>query len=532
MPKKTFLILDFGSQYTWLIARRFRELGFYSQVESYDFSLKKIKILKPCGIVLSGGPASVLSADSPYRDLKPLWKIAPLLGICYGFQMICQQWGGKVQKNQDFKSRLKRHYGSARLHWKSNLFQGMQKVWMSHGDFVSEVPKGFSVLAKTDNNTKAALKFKNILALQFHPEVSHTKKGGQILSYFANKICKVKKGEWSAELMLSLLSDQIKLKVSEFGLPLKDGFSSPAGKVKKSRSLILCALSGGVDSTVMALLLTKVLGQKFVHSVFVDTGLLRQNEFQEVCCAYKKLGLNLKALSEGERFLKALKGLVCPEKKRKTIGRLFIDIFKEYKDKHPEIKYLAQGTLYPDVIESLSFKGPSAVIKSHHNVGGLPKNLPFKLLEPLRFLFKDEVRTLGKKLNVPSEFLNRHPFPGPGLAVRICGKITKTRLQKLRKADAIFIEELLQSKLYKKIWQAFAVLLPVKSVGVQGDQRTYDEVISLRAVTSKDGMTADWFSFPPDFLHKVSDRITNEVKGINRVVYDISSKPPGTIEWL
>ncbi len=523
MPKKTFLILDFGSQYTWLIARRFRELGFYSQVEIYDFPLKKIKKLKPAGIILSGGPSSVLSADSPYRDLKPLWDIAPLLGICYGFQMICHQWGGKV------KAEGQRHYGSVRIH--SDLLPGMQKVWMSHGDFVSELPKGFSVLAKTDKNIPVALKFKNILALQFHPEVSHTEKGDKILSYFANKICKVKNGEWTGDLILSVLSDQIKLRALEFTGPLKD---VTAGKAKKSKKLgfVLCALSGGVDSTVMACLLTKVLGLAFVHSVFVDTGLLRQNEFQEVCRAYKKMGLNLNALSEGERFLKALKGVTCPEKKRKIIGRLFIDIFKEYKEKHPEIKYLAQGTLYPDVIESLSFKGPSAVIKSHHNVGGLPKNLPFKLLEPLRFLFKDEVRLLGKKLNVPQRFLNRHPFPGPGLAVRICGEITKERLKKLRHADAIFMEELLRSKLYKKIWQAFAVLLTVRSVGVQGDRRTYDEAIALRAVTSTDGMTADWFSFPSDFLHKVSDRITNEVKGINRVVYDISSKPPGTIEWL
>lgn len=504
-----FLILDFGSQYTWLIARCFRELGFYSQVESFDFSLENIKKLKPAGIVLSGGPASVLSPGSPTRDLKALLKMAPLMGVCYGLQLICHQWGGRIVPSE------RRTYGSSQIYWKEKLFSNIkhQQVWMSHGDFVSEVPENFSVLAETEAKVPAALQSENILAVQFHPEVAHTEKGKEILSYFTKTICGIKKGGWTEDSMLSLLESQIKDQVA-------------------SSDYLLCALSGGVDSTVMATLLTKVLSPSQIRCVFVDTGLLRLNEFREVLAAYKKLNLNVEGVMAEKLFLKALKGIEDPEKKRKTIGGMFIDIFKEYRNQNPEINYLAQGTLYPDVIESLSFKGPSATIKSHHNVGGLPKDMPFKLVEPLRFLFKDEVRILGERLRIPSELLRRHPFPGPGLAVRICGEVTKERLQKLRQADAIFMKELKQSALYEKIWQAFAVLLPVRSVGVQGDQRTYDEVIVLRAVTSTDGMTADWFAFPSDFLHKVSDRITNEVQGVNRVAYDITSKPPGTIEWL
>ena len=504
-----FLILDFGSQYTWLIARCFRELGFYCQVESFDFPLGDIQKIKPAGIILSGGPASVLSPDSPTRDLKKLLEIAPLMGVCYGLQLICHQWGGQVVPSG------RRTYGGSRIHWKEKLFADIddQQVWMSHGDFVSKVPKNFSVLAETETKVPAAILSEGILALQFHPEVSHTEKGKEILSYFAETICGIKQGGWTEDSMLSLLESQIKNQV-------------------KASDHLLCALSGGVDSTVMATLLTNVLGSSQIHCVFVDTGLLRLNEYQEVLAAYRKMNLNVEGIIAEEKFLTALKEVEDPEKKRKIIGGMFIDIFKEYKNRRSEIKYLAQGTLYPDVIESLSIKGPSAIIKSHHNVGGLPKNMPFDLIEPLRFLFKDEVRILGRKLGVPDELLHRHPFPGPGLAVRICGEVTKERLQKLRQADAVFMKELKQSALYEKIWQAFAVLLPVKSVGVQGDQRTYDEVIVLRAITSTDGMTADWFSFPSDFLHRVSDRITNEVQGVNRVVYDITSKPPGTIEWL
>ena len=507
--KKTFLILDFGSQYTWLIARTFRELGFYSQVEPFDFSLNKIKKINPAGIVLSGGPSSVLSQKAPLRPVKELLNIAPLLGVCYGLQLIGREFGGKITLSQ------KRTYGKSQIIWKKPIISGLKKqeVWMSHGDSLSKIPKGFSVLAETETKIPACLSAKNILAVQFHPEVSHTKKGKEIIKYFIKYICQVNKKTWTAGAMLKLIKDKLKQKL-------------------KSHDKVLCALSGGVDSTVTAVLLTKVLGPKKVKCVFVDTGLLRKDEFKQVLSIYKKIKLNVYGMKAQSKFLNQLNGDLSPEKKRKIVGRTFIDIFKDYKVKNPKLNYLAQGTLYPDVIESLSVKGPSAVIKSHHNVGGLPKNMPFKLVEPLRYLFKDEVRILGKQLNIPEGLLNRHPFPGPGLAVRICGEITKERLYKLKSADDIFIEELKQSGLYRKIWQAFCVLLPIKSVGVQGDQRTYDEVIALRAVVSTDGMTADWFSFPSSFLHKVSDRITNEVEGINRVVYDVTSKPPGTIEWL
>ena len=512
--KKGVLILDFGSQYTWLIARSFRELGFYSQVEAFDIPLEKIKNISPMGIVLSGGPSSVLSQGAPSRNLKALLEIAPLMGICYGLQLLCHQWGGEITP------RLKEGgaYGASVLKWntKEIINQKYQKVWMSHGDLLSKIPKGFLVLAQTEQKSPAVLKAHNILALQFHPEVAHTEDGKKILSYFATNMCGAKKKSWTSNTLLSLLEAQIKRDVRE----------SPI------ESPILCALSGGVDSTVMACLLTKVLGANRVCCVFVDTGLLRKNEYQEVLLAYKKMGLNVQGLLAEKQFLSALKGIEKPEQKRKIIGRLFIDIFKTYKDKNPNIKYLAQGTLYPDVIESAGIKGPAHTIKSHHNVGGLPQNMPFKLLEPLRLLFKDEVRVLGKKLKVPPALLARHPFPGPGLAVRICGPITKERIQKLKTADAIFMEELKKAGFYEKIWQAFAVLLPVKSVGVQGDKRTYEEAIVLRAITSTDGMTADWFDFPSSFLRKVSNRITNKVTGINRVVYDITSKPPGTIEWL
>ena len=507
--REGFLILDFGSQYTWLIARSFRELGFYSHVEIFDFSLAKIKQLNPAGIILSGGPASVFDKDSLTRDLKELYKIAPIMGICYGLQLICHQWGGKIASSD------RRTYGSGNIYWKKNIITNTQsqKVWMSHGDFVSKIPKNFSILAETERKIPAVLESENILALQFHPEVSHTEKGQEFLSYFAEKICGLKNKSWTAQSMLNLLESQIKSQV-------------------KSSDHLLCALSGGVDSTVMAVLLTKVLGPEHIHCVFVDTGLLRLNEFQQVLSALKKIGLNVEGVPAGSKFLSALKGVEDPEKKRKIIGGLFIDIFKEYGGEKNKIKYLAQGTLYPDVIESVSFKGPSVTIKSHHNVGGLPKDMPFKLIEPLRLLFKDEVRKLGEILKIPKDLLYRHPFPGPGLAVRICGKITAERIRKVAESDAIFIEELKKAGYYEKIWQAFTVLLPVQSVGVQGDNRTYDEVIVLRSITSTDGMTADWYDFPSDFLKKVSNLITNKVKGVNRVVYDITSKPPGTIEWL
>ena len=527
--KNSFLILDFGSQYTWLIARSFRELGFYSQVEAFDFPLEKIKALQPAGIVLSGGPESVLSAGAPTRDLKILWEIAPLMGICYGLQLLCHQWGGKITPRSESRIHSRKTkvgaYGASVIHWSAQeiIDQPSHKVWMSHGDLLSKVPKGFAVLAETEQKSPAVLQGPKMLALQFHPEVAHTEKGKNILSYFAEKMCRAQQGSWTPHQRLPLLESQIK---KELGMDSPNyGASSVKGKV-------LCALSGGVDSTVMACLLSKVLGPQGVHCVFVDTGLLRKNEYQEVLSTYQKMDLNVQGVLEEERFLSALKGIEDPEQKRKIIGHLFIDIFKEYKDKNPDIKYLAQGTLYPDVIESVSVQGPAHTIKSHHNVGGLPQKLPFQLLEPLRLLFKDEVRAVGKALHIPIALLDRHPFPGPGLAVRICGPLTKERLDTLRHADFIFIEELKKAKLYDQIWQAFAVLLPVQSVGVKGDQRTYESAIALRAITSTDGMTADWFDFPAHFLQKVSNRVTNEVVGINRVVYDITSKPPGTIEWL
>ena len=528
------------------------------------------------GIVLSGGPDSILDKNAPTRPLRELLEIAPLMGICYGLQLICHQWGGKLSATG------KRTYGKSVIHWKfgnfprelkvleddlQKLFQrkkggggrkfsiqkkgtkkATQQVWMSHGDFVSKVPRSFSVLAETERNVPAVLLYKEnsglhslraskkeskiksnslrevkkrsakksgkaILALQFHPEVAHTKYGREIISYFAKDVCSAKKRSWTDKSMLHFLESQIK-------------------KDLNSSDKVLCALSGGVDSTVTACLLTRLIGRSHVHCVFLDTGLLRENEFKEVLDFYKQLKLNVKGLSVKKDFLNALKKVKDPEKKRKIIGRVFIDIFKNYQKKYPYLNCLAQGTLYPDVIESVSYKGPSVTIKSHHNVGGLPKKISFKLVEPLRYLFKDEVRRLAKTLKIPNQFVFRHPFPGPGLAVRCCGEVTEDRLRKLRKADLIYIEEIKQANLYHQIWQAFCVLLPVKSVGVQGDRRTYDEVIVLRAVTATDGMTADWFSFPDKLLHKISDRITNEVEGINRVVYDITSKPPGTIEWL
>ncbi len=566
-----FLILDFGSQYTWLIARCLRELGYYSRVEPYHFPLEKIKNISPAGIILSGGPASVLEDSAPVCPVKELAQQAPLLGICYGLQLICREWGGTLSSGKT------RSYGKDNIYWKENKISHSlsgqlknefsfskdhgQQVWMSHGDFVSKPPRDFTVMAYTQKKVPAVLFKKkevsslgdvsshDILALQFHPEVSHTKNGKYLLSYFAEKICNSKPGSWTTDSMLALVTQQVRSQIGQ-------------------NENVLCALSGGVDSTVAACLLTKILGFDRVFCVFVNTGLLRQNEFENVLSAYKKLHLNVRGVLAEDVFMTALQGVRDPERKRKIIGQAFIDVFSEaardimssidggeknthktseqkifsVKDiSHKDVTadssfiqslWLMQGTLYPDVIESSSVKGPSAVIKSHHNVGGLPKNLPFRLIEPLRFLFKDEVRAMGKKLKIPDEFLQRHPFPGPGLAVRIEGEVTTERLRKLRQADAIYIEELERTGLYHQIWQAFCVLLSVKSVGVQGDNRTYDEVIVLRAVVSHDGMTADWFDFPADNLHYISDRITNEVKGINRVLYDITSKPPGTIEWM
>ena len=503
MVRAMFLILDFGSQYTWLIARRLRELGFYSEVQAFDTPLKVIQSKKPLGIVLSGGPSSVLNKRAPLRSVRELTQVAPVMAICYGMQMSALQEGGEILKSK------KRTYGKSHIYWNSPLIPKIknQVVWMSHGDSVKKLPSSARKLATTKEGVVAAFSMKNLWAFQFHPEVSHTKYGKEILKAFALKLCKAPSHSWDVREMKKRVIDKIQV---------------PKGEK------IFCALSGGVDSTVTAKLLTQTLGEKQVQCVFVDTGLLRKKEYTEVLNLYKNLKLNVKGVKAESLFLSRLKNVVDPEKKRKIIGATFIDIFKK---EMKGVKWLAQGTLYPDVIESLSPKGMGVTIKSHHNVGGLPKKLKLKLVEPLRDLFKDEVRRLGLSLGISKEALYCHPFPGPGLGVRILGEVTKQKLNLLRDVDAIYIEELKNCGLYKKIWQAFSVLLPVKTVGVQGDSRTYEKVVALRAVTSEDGMTADWYFFPRDFLHKVSHRIINEVKGVNRVVYDITTKPPGTIEW-
>lgn len=503
-------ILDFGSQYTQLIARKLREMGIYSEIFPFSHSLENLKKFSPKGIILSGGPSSVGDEGAPYRKISELISIAPILGVCYGMQLITKDLGGKVIPSN------KREYGMTYLKWEdASVYDGdTQMVWMSHGDTVEELPRNFKVLAKTNSGAIAAIQGKldgkDILALQFHPEVSHTQNGEQILGKFAFEMCGIK-ASWSPQNILGELTRKVKDRVG-------DGH-------------VLCALSGGVDSTVVGVLLTRILGADRVECCFVNNGLLRKNEYEEVLGIYRSLGLNVTGIDAEKEFLTALANVSEPEKKRKIIGNKFIEIFDQFIKEKGHIEFLAQGTLYPDVIESVSPNGASVTIKTHHNVGGLPEKMKLKLVEPLRELFKDEVRAIGAELDIPKEILGRHPFPGPGLAVRVLGDITKEYLDILRDCDAIFTEELKSSGLYSKIWQAFVVLLPVRTVGVQGDNRSYEKSVALRAVTSRDGMTADWFDFPQDFLRKVSGRITNEVRKVNRVVYDITSKPPGTIEW-
>ena len=503
---RKFIILDFGSQYTWLVARSLRELGYYSEVRHFNETIENIKKENPYGIILSGGPHSVFEPKAPTRSVKELLQVAPCLGICYGMQLVCHDLGGEVKKSPS------RSYGKTNILWTKPLIKNLEKqtVWMSHGDIVEKAPKGLELIAKTDTGIPAAYCGKNLWAFQFHPEVYHTDKGKDLLKAFVSEICGVKETSWSAQNMLE-----------EAEQYLKDTLPK--------NEKVLCALSGGVDSTVTATLLTRVLGSDNVQCLFVDTGLLRKDEFQDVLKLYAGIGLKVQGVKAGSEFLKALKKVTDPEKKRKIIGHTFIEIFQKHKDS--KIKYLAQGTLYPDVIESESPHNESATIKTHHNVGGLPKDLNLKIVEPLRKLFKDEVRSLGEKLGIPRSALYRHPFPGPGLAIRILGEIDEESLNILKEADAIFIQELKKHDLYDKIWQAFCVLLPCRSVGVQGDYRTFEKILALRAVHSQDGMTADWYPLPHAFLQEVSNKITNKVQGINRVVYDVTSKPPATIEW-
>ena len=512
MKKDTVVILDFGSQYNQLIARRVRECKVYSVLIPYNTPTWKIKSYNPKAIILTGGPASVTEKGAP-RANPEIFKLGvPILGICYGMQFTAYALGGKVGKSK------KREYGYAELVLNKKerffkLFQKKEKVWMSHGDKVQEMPKGFVILAHTKNSHIASMAdtVRKIYGVQFHPEVIHTPKGMQIFKNFLYDIAGLRP-TWTMSSFIKNSIEEIKQRV---------------GNEK-----VVLGLSGGVDSSVAAVLLHRAIGPR-LHCIFVDNGLLRKYEREYVEKTFKNhFRINLHVVKSEKRFLDKLKGVTDPERKRKIIGKEFIKVFEEESRKLGNMKFLGQGTLYPDVIESVSAKGgPSATIKTHHNVGGLPKKMNLKLIEPLRGLFKDEVRLLGKELKLPDAMIHRQPFPGPGLAVRIIGDITKERLEILRNTDLIVQEEMEKYEGYKNIWQSFAVLLPVKSVGVMGDERTYENVAAIRAVTSQDAMTADWAKIPYDILGRISNRVINEVKGVNRVAYDISSKPPATIEW-
>jgi GMP synthase (glutamine-hydrolysing) len=505
------LILDFGSQYTQLIARAVRECNVYCEIIPYHKPVVKDEHLK--GIILSGSPFSVNDANAPVVDVELLAKQLPVLGICYGAQLTAKQFGGRVEKSE------KREYGRALLSKKENdvLLNNISEtsqVWMSHGDTILELPQGFEIMAVTDSIPVAAFRANRNLnnplyGLQFHPEVYHSTEGKKILKNFLTDICGCK-GDWTPASFVNETVAALKQKIG-------------------NRKVIM-GLSGGVDSTVAATLIHKAIG-KNLFGIFVDNGVLRKDEFQQVLDTYNKIGLNVTGVDAREHFYTRLAGKSNPEEKRKIIGGTFIEVFDTEAHKIDGVDMLGQGTIYPDVIESVSVHGPSVTIKSHHNVGGLPDTMKLELVEPLRYLFKDEVRKVGAELGIPADMLNRHPFPGPGLAIRILGEITEEKVDLLQRADAIFINGLKEHQLYDKVWQAGAILLPVQSVGVMGDERTYEFTLALRAVTSVDGMTADWAHLPYEFLAHISNEIINKVRGINRVVYDISSKPPATIEW-
>ena len=507
--QEKILILDFGSQYTQLIARRIRELSVYCEIYPFNHFPSPDSSVK--GVILSGSPYSVRDKNAPDPDLSRIKGTFPLLGVCYDAQLLVQKYGGEVMPS------AAREYGRANLiHLNTgdalfrNITPGTQ-VWMSHGDTIAVLPEGYEIIGSTASVKAGAYKIKNetTWGIQFHPEVYHTTEGLQMLSNFVFGICGCT-GNWTP-------GSFIETTVLHLQNEIKD-------------DKVILGLSGGVDSTVAAMLLHRAIGLNLT-CIFIDNGLLRKNEFENVMDSYKDLGLNITGIRAGERFLEELEGISDPEKKRKTIGRVFIEVFDEAARQVKDVKWLAQGTIYPDVIESVSVNGPSATIKSHHNVGGLPEKMHLKVIEPLRLLFKDEVRRVGTALGIPGAILNRHPFPGPGLAIRLLGAVTREKLEILKEADNIFISELKKHGLYDKVWQAAVILLPVRSVGVMGDERTYENTIVLRAVVSTDGMTADWAHLPHEFLGLVSNEIINNVRGINRVVYDISSKPPSTIEW-